>query len=724
MDRVLWTLLLNGGLALASSRIARNAFGQPTGLARLMSAVVIFMTWLILGVEILGVLGVLGRWTSLGWVAALLGLALVYPAKPNPASSSNDAEPVYEWEAVVAIGLIVWLTAIFAANSAFLPVKVVSDGPIYHLYFAARWWKSGSIGLVASPFGENAATYFPAIGDYWFTWLMIGWKGDDLARLGQVPFLLIAGLATLDLARRLGATTSAAILAMAWFVTVSPLFVFTFEPNVDTLFIAFYLLSVNFWHRHITNDQGVGNLLLSGLASGLALGTKATAIVFVPPLLVIQLISIARLDRTRNRKFADAATLILSPLLVSAWFYGRNAWLTGNPLYPLHLEVFGRVILPGWYGREVMARSQYFIPVDNLRAFGDILLAVFDPRLVPFWAASLLGAWALSAKRSQSRRWIAGLSLLAVFNIVLYWMAIPYRTQQRFMLHGVGLAVVPLAALLSRGRWRRLAALGLLVVHVLTEQSWPFDPRNVPWDLSPLIPSRISPLLTLSRSPLKMGMTLGLGLVSLGLAWAGVRLVYREGSRTRRVVPVAVASLAWIGLTTATFYPWGLDARFQFFPIFPEYVRGWIETDLRSGPSGVRVAYAGNALPYYLMGVGLRNEVRYINIDARRSWLLHDYHREASRGGHATWDHPRPGWDRVNPDYDAWLANLRAEGIQLLVVNRANPDEGPHNIADRDGFPIERQWAETHPEAFEPLYGVREGDSQFRLYRVRPVGGS
>jgi hypothetical protein len=63
---------------------------------------------------------------------------------------------------------------------------------------------------------------------------------------------------------------------------------------------------------------------------------------------------------------------------------------------------------------------------------------------------------------------------------------------------------------------------------------------------------------------------------------------------------------------------------------------------------------------------------------------------------------------------------LRAEEIRILMVARANPAEGPHNIIDPSWFPIERLWAETHPEAFEPIYGVAENDPLFRLYRVRP----
>lgn len=178
----------------------------------------------------------------------------------------------------------------------------------------------------------------------------------------------------------------------------------------------------------------------------------------------------------------------------------------------------------------------------------------------------------------------------------------------------------------------------------------------------------------------------------------------------------------YFGLAGAIAYPWDADARQRFYPVFPEYYRGWLAFDARCGPKGARVAYAGTDLPFYLMGVGLRNDVRYVNVDRHPDWLLHDYQREAiaSGVGPETWNHPRPGWDRVHPDYDSWLANLRSRGIQLLVVTRANPAEGPHNIADPQGFPIERGWADGHPESFETLYGASEGDPQFRLYRLKP----
>src|SRR5262245_19025803 len=98
------------------------------------------------------------------------------------------------------------------------------------------------------------------------------------------------------------------------------------------------------------------------------------------------------------------------------------------------------------------------------------------------------------------------------------------------------------------------------------------------------------------------------------------------------------------------------------------------------------------------MGPGLRNDVHYINVNAHPGWRMHDYHRAAIARGRSTWPNPRPGWDREDQDYEAWLKNLRAAQIDYLVVTRANPAEGPHNPHDDRGFPIERTWARAHPD--------------------------
>jgi hypothetical protein len=204
-------------------------------------------------------------------------------------------------------------------------------------------------------------------------------------------------------------------------------------------------------------------------------------------------------------------------------------------------------------------------------------------------------------------------------------------------------------------------------------------------------------------------------------SWAITRLPQAEIGhwRTRGMGLVAILGLIIFAVLETGAV--GADSRDLVYPGFRDFYRGWQNLESRSGRAGARIAYAGTNIPFYLLGGALRNEVYYVNVDSHRTWMLHDYHRAAVARGEPTWPNARPGWDRANPNFLDWLVNLRSLGIQLLVVTKVNPGEGPHNVADTEGFPIERVWADQHPEFFEPLYGRTEHDPFFRIYLVRPI---
>jgi Dolichyl-phosphate-mannose-protein mannosyltransferase len=729
----LGTLGLNGLLGLAAYLVARHGFRQPAGWPRTLGAAVLGWTWSTLGMEVLGSVGLLSFRPLLIWTASGLlagGLLRVLDRSREAADPVPAGDSGWGWSATVALGFVLWGTFALGVSSVVMPVKVVSDGPIYHLYFAARWWKAGRLFLVATPFGENAATYFPAVGDLWYTWLMVGWGGDRLARVGQAPFLMASAMAAYAIARRLGADRSSALIATCWFASTSPLLLFTFEPNVDSIFIAGYLLAAYFFLRYALADDGPGSLILGGLAAGGALGSKAIGVVFVPILLLLAVLSVVWRGGSRRDRATALGMIVLAPMVMAGYWYGRNALLTGNPLYPLQFEAFGRIWLAGWYGPEVMRSSIYYIPFLDWRSLIDMLVAVLDPRLAPLWVAAIAGAWSWGRGDRRWSGWIWGCSALSIANVVLFWACIPYRTEQRFMLQALGLAAVPLAMTLRRSRALRWAAVALLGLHMLSHQTWPIlrMGERIPWDLSTRIPNDASGPVVL---PINMSESRGLvggprawgplvanGCLAFLIAWAWGRSARTPTPRRRIAAPVL--TVAGVALLLAISWPIDIPPRLMHCPYFPDFYRGWHELELRSGPAGVRVAYAGTDLPYYLLGSGLRNEVRYVNVDEHRDWLLHDYHGQARSRGRPNWPNPRPGWDRIHPDYDAWLANLRAERIQILFVTRAVPEEGLHNIADNESFPIERRWADAHPETFDRVYGEAENDRNVRLYVVRP----
>ena len=230
-----WTglsaLAVNSVLLLGSFWIARYGLVQPRGPAAVLATAVVFWTACTVGLEALASVrshrgrshAGLGRDVSRGrWGCSVA---------PSP-DLVRDVGPVTETATVLFLGGLrpgwqecsraPFFRLVFLMRSLLVAVRsVVSDGPIYHLFFAARWWKAGRLTLVAAPFGENAATYFPANGDLWFTWLIASWGGDRLARVGQAPFLVLAGLAAFGcVARLLGASrTRPALCATCWFVS-------------------------------------------------------------------------------------------------------------------------------------------------------------------------------------------------------------------------------------------------------------------------------------------------------------------------------------------------------------------------------------------------------------------------------------------------------------------------------------------------------------------------
>ncbi len=660
------------------------------------------------------------------WVLSGLAISVAGRVLKPPSEAMDEcSEPDTGWDAtgLLALGLTLWAVLMIGAPALLLPVKVVSDGPIYHLYFAVRWWKSGSLELIPTPFGETAATYFPANGELWFLWLITALGGDRFARVGQAPFLLLSAMACYGLARRLGARPSTALVAVCWFVTCTPLIIFSFEPNVDTLFTAGYLVSTYFLVRFATGAGRFADLALAGLAAGLALGSKPTGIVFIPPLLVVGLMVIASKRGGYARLMQRSVLLLVSALIPSGYWYGRNAILTGNPLYPAHLELLGWTIWPGWYPRSAMKYSQYYVPLEDMGFLVDILLAVFDARMLPLWVAALAGFWAV--RKSESRRedrWVWILSALAVVNVALYWVVIPYRTQQRFMLQGVGLAVVPLARLLDRSRGLRWLAVGLLGLHLVTPWDWPIVPhlsRFTPMaeDLVGM-PDSQAEFRQAVRYPLIAARLIGIllsGLLSVVAVflWARRR---RSPSSARPVLAGVSALVAIILAVLSAYFPY--QNRRSVFPYFPDYRAAWIALDYYAGSEGARVAYAGTDIPYYLFGRDLRNDVVYVNPDGHPSWRMHDYQRTSEdRGEPRLWDTPRPGWGRLSLDINEWVRNLAEAGVDFLVVARCRADQGPFNLADSEGFPVERVWAEANPSVFTPVYGADPPDSEMKVFR-------
>ena len=121
------------------------------------------------------------------------------------------------------------------------------------------------------------------------------------------------------------------------------------------------------------------------------------------------------------------------------------------------------------------------------------------------------------------------------------------------------------------------------------------------------------------------------------------------------------------------------------------------------------VAYAGNNLAFPLAGQHLANRVAYVNVAAGPAARLHDF----GPPGDGT---AEPAPYRRGASVDAWVANLLATGTHVLFVAALDPIVRRTIVADADGFPIERAWADARPDVFR----LRYASGAARVYAVEP----
>jgi hypothetical protein len=162
------------------------------------------------------------------------------------------------------------------------------DSVSYHLVFPARWLQDQRLSIVPTPFSDPAQAYQPN-GELFFLWLMLPFHGDFLARIGQLPFLLLSAASLYAIARRCGARADHASYAPLFFVLARPVVEQAVGADVDLVCTATFLMSIHLGIAAIDSDAR-RDWALWGVSVGLFLGSKYLALVHLPVLLVLPLL--------------------------------------------------------------------------------------------------------------------------------------------------------------------------------------------------------------------------------------------------------------------------------------------------------------------------------------------------------------------------------------------------------------------------------------------------
>jgi hypothetical protein len=622
--------------------------------------------------ELLGACGRLeARPIAIALAAA--GLLMVVAARRAPREPAPARAPLAPLEAglLVAVAVVLATRAWDGAHRTTFLYDTLS----YHLHAPATWLRDGRISIVPAVFGDPAPAYAPANVELFFAFLLAPTRSGALAQAGQAPLAGLAALALAAAVREAGGPRAAALAAALAFLLVPEVWLQATSAMTDVGAAAFFLAVLPFAIRFADrrDEPDARDAAGLGLAAGLCVGSKVVGAVYLLPVLGV---SAALCARGGRRAWRPLGALALSFLTTGAFFYARNLVEAGNPLYPLAVKLGAATLAPGVYDAAALRASIYHVARGDLAALGGLLL---EPG-VAFAAGGAL-ALGLGARRAPS--WTA----LAVVLVALFWLAIPYQ-ESRFLFPLWGVVAVAMATC-GRDGATSLAAV---------------------WSWAPIVLGVVGSVV--EHPTAERWSALGAGAAAaVLLSWRRARggeqpaRPSRGPSWWRSWALVGSGSVALLAATAGR-----APARAPAYALGDELDDAWAW--MRANVRGVRVAYTGNNLAFPLAGDALANDVRYVNVAGAPGDVLHDFARRTP--ARPAGSEPAPY--RVGARYETWLANLRATRREVLFVAAVDPEVRRTIAADGDGFPVERAWADAHPEIFTPRFASPAA----RVYGVAP----
>lgn len=608
------------------------------------------------------------------------------------------------------------------------------------------------------PFGAQAATYYPLDTELFFLWLMKPWHSDFIVNAGQVPYWALCGLAVAAIARETGVGRSGAVTAGVAAMLFPGVVQQATVARVDIAMSAWLLLSIYFAARWAKTRKGA-HLVLFGLCGGLLVGTKSIGVLYS---VVPGLVFLGGLRGRKARAVSDIAVVAGAALAAGGFWYVRNWIVTGNPFFPLDLEIAGMRVFAGAYGSEAMqlfrAKDHTVMP-DILRFFMGLPMTF----LVMFSSAAATLAILLGRREGSEKLFMLAAPWILM---ALFWFVNPYNnlTNGRFLFPAFMLLCYPAGVIVHEMRgafsvsWALLAAAAIIgsnampggdhLPRLLSDISGGAAaaagvavtelPGWIPWAVC----LALAAVVVACRRMAPAAAALAVAALAVACMWSilntkvqpnellapaqqAVALLVASAcffiaflfARRRRVVSylaLALSAALLVAGARGAFY-YHLEHKYDWYKAFPVGA-AWARLDEMTRGDSLTIAAVGNERMYGLFGTGLRHRVAVVNVEGGNEKGFHDYWREARGEGLAPASTDRPQWHRDGGSPEAWFANLHAAGAGFVFATTLEPMARSVMKHNSLGFPPEVDWAASRPD----LFRIKYANSEVRIFAVSP----
>jgi len=559
------------------------------------------------------------------------------------------------------------------------------DSLMYHLYLTATWLQQGSFDLVPARDTTTAYLLMPANGSLWTWWWMAPSHGELYVNLAFLPQWLLLGLAAGGFARQLGARRHWPIAT--FLVLLAPTVVRFLATQYVDILLGALLVAASFFAARWLERPAWGDLALTGTAVGLAMGTKVLGLPYGLALLgLVALVALLGSDE-RARRTVQLGALAVITAAFGGFFYVRNLVVGGDFLalactHPSTQDAGG--VLAGFpAASSVVAQIRPLLASHELldTFLGSLRPALADLGVGPVVVMLAAVAVALPFGTERKTRALALFATGQILAQALVWATVPYAENAhilanvRYLIGALGLLFAGATALGERwmdGRWLRLLAVAVAIQDLLMLHT--AMPRTIRLALAGVLIA--AAVLASSAGARRLAAarwkTLAVAAGVLAMLSAPLLARFRIADRERAFAEEYTAHLTSSRIFAA----------------------GWGWLDQNAGRGTVAVSHAPkNYFVYPAMGPFLERRAIYVHVNA------------------AAHDNPLlyPGCAvRVDPSPEAWLENLRRQGVEWLYVAR---------FPEFD-FPVEDAWARQRPDLFE----LRFDHPTNRVYRF--VGAS
>ncbi|MGE6667865.1 ArnT family glycosyltransferase [Paenibacillus xylanexedens] len=221
------------------------------------------------------------------------------------------------------------------------------DSMSYHLVSAAYWIQQKEILLTPYDIWTNV---YPQNAEVVFGWIMLVLGNDTWVELGQMFFLLGGVLAVYGIARVLSFNIGYSVAAASLFAATPLIFVQANTNYVDVAFVCTFLVFLYYMLKFAFTLRSF-YCLQAGLAGGIALGIKSSAVAYLAVTMIIVFIYISPHVFKQQRRIhfiLKHVILLVIPIgLIGTFWYMRTWYYYGNPIYPFTVEIAGHTIFEG-----------------------------------------------------------------------------------------------------------------------------------------------------------------------------------------------------------------------------------------------------------------------------------------------------------------------------------------------------------------------------------------